>query len=194
MNSLAIMDIMRGIEDNARDNEMLGGFFTLTAPSQYHAYIIGKDGCAVKNKHYQGFSPKQTQQYLLSTWVKALAKLKRLDIQFSGVRICEPHNDGTPHFHAMLFFKPADEQNLRAVFADYFTHDDVVSSINRGFDCKMIDPDKGSATGYIAKYTAKNIASSAEAISSWASLWGIRQFQKIGGMTASVRRALLTVE
>ena len=247
-----LMVRMRGFEDIAQENGLIGGFFTLTAPSKYHAYTVAKNGRSFENKHYQGFNPKQTQQYLSAIWAKARAKLKRLDVQLVGFRVCEPHHDGTPHWHALFFFKPEYEQIIRYVLADYFTQEsrdelqvddaefrlwgkvfveqaqqdelfddseaqetaalieDIAARISARFDYKKIDPEKGSATGYIAKYIAKNIDGykmednyedpdtaadkAAEAVCGWSSLWRIRQFQQIGGPSVSVWRELRRLE
>ena len=81
------------------------------------------------------------------------------------------------------------------------------SDITPRFDWKMMDPAKGGAVGYIVKYIAKNIdghqigdegdleaetaaSEGARRVRAWASLWGLRQFQQLGGPSVSVWREL----
>lgn len=73
------------------------------------------------------------------------------------------------------------------------------------FNVVQIDSEIGSATGYIAKYISKNLGFSIDdpehdttdksrsygyRVKSWASVWGIRQFQQIGGAPVTVWRQL----
>ncbi|PKG39711.1 replication endonuclease [Psychromonas sp. Urea-02u-13] len=200
-----LMVRMRGFEDTADEHKLMGGFFTITAPSKYHAFtaVERKDKwSSVNNKHYQGYNPSQTQNYLCATWQKARAKLNRLEIPLMGFRVAEPHHDGTPHWHALFFFAPEHEGEILDVLQEYFLAEDreeLGEDITPRFDYKRIDKKRGTATGYIAKYIAKNIdgyklddSAKGEALSAcaWASLWGIRQFQQIGGAPVGVWREL----
>lgn len=109
----------------AQEFDLVCGFFTFTAPSRFHACTSSKDKKRVfDNEKYLGGNPKQTQKYLSKVWAQARAKLKRMNIHIFGFRVCEPHHDGTPHWHAQFFFRDEDEQAIRFVFADYFTRED----------------------------------------------------------------------
>lgn len=71
-------------------------------------------------------------------------------------------------------------------------------------EVKRIDWARGSATGYVAKYVAKNIdgykvekdlygndaITSSQRVEAWAATWRIRQFQQVGGAPVGVWREL----
>jgi hypothetical protein len=203
-----LMVRMRGFEDMANEQQLAGEFYTITAPSRYHA-VHSKGGFV---SQWNGSNPQDTQKYLCGVWAKARAAFSRAGIHVFGFRVVEPHHDGTPHWHMLLFMRP---QNVDAVRDILCYHSRIADSeelqtphaLKARFHVEPIDPEKGSATGYIAKYISKNIdgyaldgekdgetgeslRDMAKAVSAWASRWRIRQFQQIGGAPVTVWREL----
>lgn len=203
-----LMVRIRGFEDICTDMGYVGEFYTLTAPSKYHA--TNKHGH--RNRKWCGADPARTQRYLRGVWNKVRAKLHREDIRVFGIRVAEPHHDGTPHWHMLLFMLPESVGQVRKILCDYASEEDEeelysTKARKARFHAEAIDPEKGSATGYIAKYISKNIdgfaldgetddetdkllKEVAPAVSAWASRWRIRQFQFIGGAPVTVYREL----
>ena len=198
-----LMVRMRGFENYSLEHGHKGLFTTMTCPSKYHS-AYAKSG--QRNPNYQGLTPYQGNQYLGQNWQRIRAEFARRDISVYGFRIAEPQHDGTPHWHMLLF---TEEKHLKAI-EEVITHyslmedgDERGAKENR-CDFKLIDPKKGSATGYIAKYISKNIdgehldsgvygeepKSASQRVEAWASCWCIRQFQQIGGASVTVWREM----
>ncbi|MGQ7261174.1 replication endonuclease [Vreelandella sp. V005] len=202
-------ELMLRISDTEAEARRLGHtgmFYTMTTPSKFHAVIANN---CVRNRKYQGDTPRQAQQYLQGLWAKIRAKLARDDIGVYGIRVVEPHHDGTPHWHLLLWMKPEDETTVTETMREYAEESQQEELFSRGrkttarFDAKRIDYSKGTAAGYVAKYISKNINGeqfmdadkydhsmneSAPRIEAWASVWGIRQFQFLGLPSVTVWR------
>ncbi|WP_233592638.1 replication endonuclease [Erwinia psidii] len=203
-----LMTRIRGFENICNQMGYVGEFYTLTAPSRYHATI--KTGH--RNRKWNGASPADTQRYLCSVWQKVRAKLHREDIRIFGIRVAEPHHDATPHWHMLMFMLPENVERVRQILRDYAYQENsgeltTDKARKARFHAEAIDPEKGSATGYVAKYISKNIdgyaldgelddesgkalKETAPAVSAWAARWRIRQFQFIGGAPVTVYREL----
>ncbi|HHS9669369.1 TPA: replication endonuclease [Klebsiella michiganensis] len=203
-----LMTRIRGFENICNELGYMGEFYTLTAPSKYHATT--KAG--YRNHKWNGANPSDTQSYLTSLWARIRAKLHREDIRIFGIRVAEPHHDATPHWHMLMFMLPEHAERVRTVIRDYAWQEDgneLSSDKARKarFHAEAIDLEKGSATGYVAKYISKNIdgyaldgetddesgellKDTAPAVSAWAARWHIRQFQFIGGAPVTVYREL----
>jgi hypothetical protein len=198
-----LMVRMYGFEKVANARGDLGLFITLTCPSRMHR-INSRTGKL--NPKHDGTTPREAQAYLNQVWSRIRSSLKRHDIRPYGFRVAEPHHDSTPHWHLMIFVSPAQAPNAIKQFKHYALQTDgnELGAADRRVTFKKIDPSKGTATGYIAKYISKNIdgygieddesgigsAEAAERATSWASQWGIRQFQQIGGPPVGIWREL----
>lgn len=203
----------KGIEELATEQGKAGFLFTLTTPSKYHRT---RNRGHHLNPKWQGFTPKDGQEYLCKVWARVRAAWKRQYIQPMGFRVVEPHADATPHWHLFLFIEPEKKAEAIEIFKKYAIAEDfeeIERDTGPRFDVLEIDPSKGSATGYIAKYIAKNIAAddlqfgseidfetgdfiaeTVQRVRAWASCWGIRQFQQIGGASVSVYRELRRID
>ena len=152
-----LMVRMRGFENfaNNSDQAFTGVFLTITCPSKYHAtHAHGQP-----NDKFDGYSPREAQDYLNGCWVKVRAAWNRRGLMPFGFRVVEPHHDGTPHWHMMLFFQEDQAKEAVEIYRKYALAEDgdERGASQHRFTSKTIDPSNGSATGYIAKYIAKNI-------------------------------------
>lgn len=199
---------MSGFEDIANEIGDVGQFYTITAPSRYHS-AYNRGGFIAQ---WNGASPRDTQNYLCCVWAKIRAALNRQQIRVYGFRVVEPHHDATPHWHLLLFMRPEHKAQVTEILRYYACKEDseeLTSAAARKarFHAVSIDPARGRATGYIAKYISKNIdgyalagekdfesgedlTNMAHSVTAWASRWGIRQFQQIGGAPVTVWREL----
>jgi hypothetical protein len=198
-----LMVRMRGFEELSQEHGHQGIFITITCPSKYHA-VYSKSG--QRNPKYQSLTPYQANQYLCALWSRIRAEWNRKGIKPYGFRVAEPQHDGTPHWHILLFVEKQQINDVKSVVSHYALQEDgdEKGAAENRCDFKLIDPEKGSATGYIAKYVSKNIdgigldvgvygedpITAAQRVDAWASCWCIRQFQQVGGASVSVWREL----
>lgn len=206
----------RGFEEIARGLEHAALFVTVTCPSRMHAkrtvYRKGQPVRVLDNPSFDGSTPRDGQRHLGKAWAKNRAYLHRCGVRLYGFRIAEPHQDGAPHWHLLLFMAPSAVKPVRQAITRYFLdqHDpDEPGAAKNRVKFVPIKMDAAhSATGYILKYIAKNIdgyqvqedlfgdcaIEGAARVDAWASTWGIRQFQQIGGAPVGVWRELRRME
>lgn len=210
-----LMVRIAGFEQYAKERQFSAWFFTITCPSKYHANHLSGH----RNKKFAGYSQKDAQDYLCKLWAKFRSKAKRItkdkdeEWEFFGFRVAEPHHDGTPHWHLLLFINPRHEVEVRSFLRKYAMEEDgnERGAYKARFDETKIKQGINEATGkeysaagYIAKYVAKNIdgehvdvdsygedaRASAQSIVGWSSRNGLRQFQQVGGPKVSQWREL----
>ncbi len=189
----AMMARIAGIERHALARGDVPLFLTITTPSRMHArYETGARVAA-----YDGTSPREAHAHLHRTWRLAMRAADRAGLRRCGLRIVEPHHDGCPHWHVLTFTPPSDAEPLLRILRDHALAEapDEPGAQERRFKAERIDPAKGSAVGYVAKYIAKSIdgegldddtesdtrgADTAKRVVAWSRTWGIRQFQFFG--------------
>ena len=211
-----LMTRIRGAEEWATAAGMVGLFTTNTLPSRFHAQHF-KGG---RNDKHDGSTPKDGQGWLCKTWARTRAQLHREGLKLFGFRVAEPHHDGCPHWHMLLWAHADQLDRLRTVMHDQWLKDDGEERGAKKYriNFKTIDPEKGGACAYVVKYISKNIdghvvegqgthdkvggeqveieagGNKAQRVMAWASAWGIRQFQAIGQPPVTVWRELRRVD
>ncbi len=206
-----LMTRITGCEALAETTQHRGVFLTLTAPSRFHSML--RHGAP--NPKHDGSLPADAHAWLCGTWAKARARLARIGVKFYGFRVAEPHHDGCPHWHALLWCEPGQLWRLVLNIRRWWLKDCGDEAGARQHRVKAVLMRKGGAAGYIAKYIAKNIddtgidghrdeafdgpgqmdldGGNATRVESWAAAAGIRQFQALGQPPVTVWRELRRV-
>lgn len=209
---MELMNTIAGIERYAASVGDVGMFITLTTPSKYHpTRQVGKgENKTVQLNHgwnETAFTPKDGQRYLCRIWSLIRTAFKDNDLEVYGMRVVEPHHDGTPHWHMMMFCKPGQRKAINEIMRRYALKEDghEKGAAKQRFESRHLN--QGGAAGYIAKYIAKNIdgyaldgqldhdtgkplKDTAAAVTAWASTWRIPQFKAIGLPTMGAYREL----
>ncbi|MDC9817848.1 replication endonuclease [Pectobacterium polonicum] len=184
--------------------EGLSGYFlTITLPSRYHAnHADGRE-----NSRCRSIDPREAQTELSRIWRNVGRKFARDKIFFAGFRFVEPHHDGVPHWHVVVWFRPQQADIALKILRDRYCERDFAEISHNPeirFKSVPIDPERGAAA-YCAAYVSKNIdgfqmdgdseagldaVDGATRATAWARLYRIRQFQSFGCVGATSWREL----
>lgn len=128
----------------------------MTAPSRFHAQrVLG--ATAEANPAYSGESPKEAQRHLSQVWAAARAAWARRGLQVYGLRTAEPHHDGCPHWHLVVYGEARALRYARRLLRVYALRVDGAEVGARKVRFKAMALSGGSAgASYAAKYIAKN--------------------------------------
>lgn len=192
-------------------------FVTWTLASRYHCRNW-KGKKVWPNAKFDGASPRLGQQRLAELWDGFVRAARRKNIVWYGSRFVQPHHDGTPHWHVLIYVDPARREELECLLREWALTDDPdeKGALQRRCDIEEIDRSKGSAVGYVARYIAraidgrslKNIkerddggrqrtvakADAVERVTAWSNIWRIRLFQFVGTPPVTVWRELRRVK
>ncbi|HGO5345223.1 TPA: replication endonuclease [Klebsiella michiganensis] len=191
-----MMACVKGLELIAEMRGDCAVFYTITSPSRFHATLNN----GRPNPKWTSETVRQSSDYLVDTFAAFRKAMHKAGLRWYGVRVAEPHHDGTVHWHLLCFMRKKDRRTLTALlrkFAIREDRDELGNNTGPRFKSELINPREGTPTSYIAKYISKNIdgrglakeisnetgkslRDSAEHVSAWASLHRVQQFRFFG--------------
>jgi hypothetical protein len=167
-----LLNRVNGVQDYADTMGLKAFFVTLTVPARMHSNpTAGK--CS-----WNGTTPKESQKWIAERWAKVQRKIQKAKIDWIYLRSVEPHKDGTPHWHLVLWTKSKNMTRIESQFRKYWPAEN-----RHGM---KIEAATKSAPAYIWKYILKNTGgnpgeeSSAARVDAWRSMWRIYAF-RFGG-------------
>lgn len=125
-------------------------FLTITCPSEYHP----------SSKNYDpNISVKDSVRYLSEKWasflrLKVFTHIKKaINHNMIFIRVIEPHKNGCPHCHVMIFIPKNYVHKVRITFKRHFTADGA-STYAQNFRYTWHN-ESGGSVAYILKYINK---------------------------------------
>lgn len=191
-----MMACVKGLELIAEMRGDCSVFYTITCPSRFHATLNN----GRPNPKWTSESVRQSSDYLVSTFAAFRKAMHKTGMRWYGVRVAEPHHDGTVHWHLLCFMRKKDRRSITELLRKFAIREDreeLGNNTGPRFKSELIDSRKGTPTSYIAKYVSKNIdgrglgdeisketgkslRDNAEHVSAWASLHRVQQFRFFG--------------
>ncbi|XWJ90638.1 replication endonuclease [Phytobacter ursingii] len=191
-----MMACVKGLELIAEMRGDCAVFYTITCPSRFHATLSN----GRPNPKWTSATVRQSSDYLVDTFAAFRKAMHKAGLRWYGVRVAEPHHDGTVHWHLLCFMRKKDRRSVTALLRKFAIREDreeLGNNTGPRFKSELINPRKGTPTSYIAKYISKNIdgrglaneisketgkslRDNAEHVSAWASLHRVQQFRFFG--------------
>lgn len=191
-----MMACVKGLELIAEMRGDCAVFYTITCPSRFHATLNN----GRPNPKWTSATVRQSSDYLVDTFAAFRKAMHKAELRWYGVRVAEPHHDGTVHWHLLCFMRKKDRRSITTLLRKFAIREDreeLGTNTGPRFKSELINPRKGTPTSYIAKYISKNIdgrglakeisketgrslRDSAEHVSAWASLHRVQQFRFFG--------------
>ncbi|HCH1566059.1 TPA: replication endonuclease [Vibrio parahaemolyticus] len=182
----------KGLETLAKERSFKWAFLTMTAPGYLHANpTVGRS-----QSRWTREKMSKAHEDLMQRWSRLGKKFSKDGYSMSagdifGFRVVEPHKDGTPHWHMLVFFPQELENYLfneaSGLFIYCFKHSESALKVIFGQD------EKSTASSYALKYIMKSIGISLAdkknvsvferkliAIQAWKSGANIKSYQMFG--------------
>lgn len=194
-----LLNRVNGVQDYADLLGLRAYFVTLTVPPRMHPNpTAGKSS-------WDGTTPKEAQTWIAERWAKVQRKIQKAGVEWTYLRSVEPHKDGCPHWHIVIWTRP---ENMDTIWPKKEDEKIILGRIEEEFRrfwpviqgigklpneknttntrAMKIETATKSAPAYIWKYILKNTGgnpgeeSSAARVDAWRSMWRIYAF-RFGG-------------
>lgn len=142
-----------GLDQLAERRGLLPLFLTMTLPPRFHpnpshGRPYGGEGWT------DAPSPRETDEAMSSLWKRLRARLAKARISPLGLRVVEPHQDGCPHIHALMYVAgPVAAARVDAILQALCP--EAVPGRRVASRMEIIDRSRASPATYIAKYLMK---------------------------------------
>ena len=151
-----------------------GVFVTATLPPEYHPNPANGHG-----DYNPAKSPRAADQELQHRLAKLRARMAKARVPVFGIRVAEPHKDGCPHTHLLLYMPAADIPNLDAMLLKLFP--ETVPGQRNASRMVHIDPKLSNGFSYLAKNVmadndTEDGQGHGERVRAWASERSIRRW------------------
>ena len=131
-------------------------FVSVTLPPEFHP-----NPSKGNNSYDPRLSPKHADTELKDRLKRLRSRMNKACIPSFGTRIAEPHKDGCPHGHLVLYMPQADIPRLKAMLKDLWPdpsdgqEDEEEKRI--ATKCVTIDRARAAPTTYLFKYLVKSM-------------------------------------
>lgn len=105
---------VNAIDALAVENGLSSGMLTVTLPPTFHP----NPSCGKGS--WNDDSPRVAHKFFCKQWQSIARDLHRVGIRLSGLRVVEPHQDGCPHYHIWMLYRPENETEILSIVMKYF--------------------------------------------------------------------------
>lgn len=199
----------KGFAEYAAEFDYQGAMFTLTTPSRFHAFSPNGH---VNQKWLKADKPtaQDGANWLAHHWALIQARLAKEGIKLFGFKVCEPHHDGTIHYHIAAWFKESQQKTIIDTFRNVMLLEKESGALKHRFNYLLADKEKGAhgMIGYFLPYIAKNTNgnklnghdelpsdlntkhSPVDRVDAWKCAYRFRQFSQFGGPSVTAWREM----
>ncbi len=96
-----MMACVKGLELIAEMRGDCAVFYTITCPSRFHSTLNN----GRPNPTWTNTTVRQSSDYLVGMFAAFRKAMHKAGLRWYGVRVAEPHHDGTVHWHLLCFMR-----------------------------------------------------------------------------------------